>query len=318
MAKNSRPDVLEQARGRWQGILAALGVEERALSGKHGPCPIAGCGGKDRFRFDDKEGRGTYYCTQCGAGDGIKLVMLMRGVDFKGALKLVEETMPSAPAVAKAKERTTEEKEKSLRRMWDNATPIKAGGVVEAYLRSRGLTVKSPSLREAMQPYYEDGRRVAEYPAMVARISTVEGKGASLHITYLTKEGGKAAVSSPKKIMQPARPIMGAAVQLHPCGSVLGVSEGIETGLSAYQQFGVPVWAAMNAEGMAAFVWPETVKKLVIFGDHDKNYAGHKAAYTLAFRAAGKGLDVEVKIPHLVGTDWNDSLREENQMRRAA
>ncbi|NYY79755.1 hypothetical protein DMH17_06695 [Raoultella planticola] len=32
------------------------------------------CGGADRFRFDDKEGRGTWFCNQCGAGDGLKLV----------------------------------------------------------------------------------------------------------------------------------------------------------------------------------------------------------------------------------------------------
>src|SRR5258708_3334764 len=117
MRKSSRPDTLEQARGRWHGILCALGVDEKALSGKHGPCPISGCGGKDRFRFDDKEGRGTYYCTQCGAGDGIKLVMLSRGVDFKAALKLVEEVIPGAPQVTKARERTAEEKGAALKRM---------------------------------------------------------------------------------------------------------------------------------------------------------------------------------------------------------
>jgi putative DNA primase/helicase len=27
-------------------------MDERALSGKHGPCPL--CGGRDRFRFDDR------------------------------------------------------------------------------------------------------------------------------------------------------------------------------------------------------------------------------------------------------------------------
>ena len=37
-----------------------------------GTCPM--CGGKDRFRFDDKGGRGTWICSQCGAGDEIELV----------------------------------------------------------------------------------------------------------------------------------------------------------------------------------------------------------------------------------------------------
>ena len=39
---------------------------------RHQACPV--CGGSDRFRFDDKEGRGTWFCNQCGAGDGLKLV----------------------------------------------------------------------------------------------------------------------------------------------------------------------------------------------------------------------------------------------------
>jgi hypothetical protein len=36
---------------------------------RHQACPV--CGGSDRFRFDDKEGRGTWFCNQCGAGDGL-------------------------------------------------------------------------------------------------------------------------------------------------------------------------------------------------------------------------------------------------------
>lgn len=291
-------------------------MDEKALSGKHCPCPV--CGGKDRFRFDDKDNRGTFYCTQCGAGDGIKLVMLVRGIDFKGALKIVEETMPNAPALAKAKERTAEEKGASLKRMWEKAEQVRDGGVVARYLEARSIFSRSASLREAKLPYYEEGKKTGEYHAMVARISTAEGKGASLHVTYLTPEGRKAEVSSPKKIMSPVLPIMGASVQLMAAGETLGVSEGIETALSAHERFEVPVWATISTEGMAAFVWPETVKKLVIFADHDKNFAGHKAAYTLAFRAAGRGLNVEVKFPHLVGTDWNDLVREERALRVAA
>ena len=53
----NRLDVREVAQGRWRSILTVLGIDERALSGKHGPCPM--CGGKDRFRFDDREGRGA-------------------------------------------------------------------------------------------------------------------------------------------------------------------------------------------------------------------------------------------------------------------
>ena len=45
-------NVREVAQCRWRSILTVLGMDERALSGKHGPCPL--CGGRDRFRFDDR------------------------------------------------------------------------------------------------------------------------------------------------------------------------------------------------------------------------------------------------------------------------
>jgi hypothetical protein len=65
-------NTIERARGRWREILPQLGVETRFLTNQHGPCPI--CGGKDRFRFDDRDGSGSYYCNQCGPGPGLVLI----------------------------------------------------------------------------------------------------------------------------------------------------------------------------------------------------------------------------------------------------
>ena len=51
----------ESAQGRWYGILTQLGIDSAFLKNTHGPCPA--CGGQDRFRYDDKDGHGTYYCN---------------------------------------------------------------------------------------------------------------------------------------------------------------------------------------------------------------------------------------------------------------
>ena len=84
-----RLDVRTVAAGRWRSILSTLGMDDKALSGKHCACPM--CGGKDRFRFDDKDGRGTFFCSGCGAGDGVKLAMgitgQMKHPDMLAALK---------------------------------------------------------------------------------------------------------------------------------------------------------------------------------------------------------------------------------------
>ena len=71
----------ERMIGRWADALRSYGLTEKQLGGKHTECPL--CGGKDRFRFDDKEGSGSYYCNGCGAGDGFKLAMAVTGMSFK-------------------------------------------------------------------------------------------------------------------------------------------------------------------------------------------------------------------------------------------
>ena len=62
-------DLKHAACGNWQHILSTIGIPSGCLKDKHQPCPI--CGGKDRFRFDNKQGFGTYYCNQCGAARGL-------------------------------------------------------------------------------------------------------------------------------------------------------------------------------------------------------------------------------------------------------
>ena len=69
--KSCNAEVIALARGIWPQILIAHGIAEHFLSGKHVPCPI--CSGTDRFRFDNKNGDGTYFCNQCGSGDGFNL-----------------------------------------------------------------------------------------------------------------------------------------------------------------------------------------------------------------------------------------------------
>jgi putative DNA primase/helicase len=77
-------------------ILGALaGISAEMLTDKHGPCPL--CGGTDRYRFDDKDGSGSWFCNQCGgknhsggAGAGMDLLMRKMNWEFKDAIVEVE------------------------------------------------------------------------------------------------------------------------------------------------------------------------------------------------------------------------------------
>src|SRR5262249_61224385 len=92
----AKMSTIDRAEGRWQEILPLLGIATRFLHNRHGPCPIGG--GKDRFRFDDKHGSGSYYCNQCGAGVGLILVRKLRGWDHKTACAEIDKIIGNIAA----------------------------------------------------------------------------------------------------------------------------------------------------------------------------------------------------------------------------
>ncbi len=76
------------ARGQWPWVVQTLtGMDDSFFRNNHGPCPM--CGGKDRYRFDDKDGSGSYLCGQCGAGYGMDLLINYAGMEFKAACDAV-------------------------------------------------------------------------------------------------------------------------------------------------------------------------------------------------------------------------------------
>lgn len=96
-------DTLSAADGRWPSILQALGgLSPDQLENRHQPCPA--CAGTDRYRWDDDDGPGSWYCSHCGGrnrqgggGTGIGLLMRVRGWDFKTAARAVEQHLGITP-----------------------------------------------------------------------------------------------------------------------------------------------------------------------------------------------------------------------------
>lgn len=299
--------VREVARGKWRGILSSFGLTDKQLSGKHTACPV--CGGQDRFHFDDLEGRGTFFCSHCGAGDGIKLVMSLTGVGFKTAAREIEAIAGVVQTAPVAKLPDEAQKLEALRRVWAESKPLAMGDEVMRYLAGRGLDLSTPPdnlrLHPAL-PYHDGDKFIGKFPAMVARVQAPDGAGATLHRTYL-KDGSKAPVECPRKLM-PGKPISGSAIRLSGVGEGIGIAEGIETALAASIRFGIPVWSCVTAHGTETFEPPAGVKRITIFADNDASFTGQKAAYTAAFRLVQQGFDVEVKVPAAIG-DWLDVLQ---------
>lgn len=290
------------ARNKWKGILLQLGVDRKYLTGKHGPCPM--CKGRDRFRFDDKEGQGSYFCSGCGPGKGFDLVQKLKGWDFKTAATEIDKIVgnvrpdPVRPVPDPARQRD------ALNALWRSGKQVVEGDPVASYLAKRGLPLPdNASCVRFVERCPVPGGGVR--PAMVALVASVDGKPANLHRTFLGPDG-KADMDDPRATMPGTLPD-GCAIRLSVPNERLGIAEGIETALAAKSKFGLPVWAAINATMLEKWQPPEGVKQVIVFGDNDASFTGAAAAYNLAKRLVReKRVAVDVSIPKLRNTDWAD------------
>ena len=295
----------ELCRGRWGWILPRVGVPQNYLRNRHGPCPM--CDGTDRYRWDDRDGTGSYYCSKCGSGDGFMLAEKVTGKNFWELIKMVETTIGTAPMPVLPPPDDDAKSRARMRVVWENARAPERGGVVARYLERRvGRFWPSKAIREA------DGLRFGDdpmHPAMVAKIVTPDDQAANLHVTLLTEQGEKAPIEPNKRFMKGPLPA-GSAIRLWPAAETMGVAEGIETAMAAAQMYRMPVWSVLNANMMRKWIAPEIAKKVFIFGDNDESFTGQAAAYDLAatLMRDDRELSVEVLIPELVGQDWADVL----------
>lgn len=291
----------EWTKGRWPEIISGLMGSAYTNPRKHLPCERVP-GSTDCYRFADRGDSGSYFC-RCSDGSkgGFDLVQCQLGVDFMGAVKLIEGVIGPCPR--------DDSTEVEPRRETYGEILLREGvrSGRSKYLESRGLIVPPGLLFHKGVDYRDaDGNITGKHPAMLAPVMR-EGEFLSMHVTYL-QDGKKAPVDTVRKIL-PGKRANGGAVQLWPAAATMGVAEGIETAVAASMLFGIPVWAALNTSLLKAFDPPAVCQELVIFADHDENYAGHAAAYALA-HAQSNRVRIDVCMPGSPGDDWNDILLE--------
>ena len=198
-----------------------------------------------------------------------------------------------------------------LRSNWEASHKLVMGDPVTLYLKRRGIGGMWPlpaclRYHQAL-PYWDDGEVLGTFPAMVARFHAADGRCVGLHQTYLTRDGRKADVPTPKKMSPTSGPLIGGCIPLaQPVDGCLGVAEGIETALCAGAGSGLPVVATYSASALGAYQWPKGLRRLVIFADNDVSGTGQAAARKLEARARASGLAVSVLIPQMPGEDWAD------------
>ena len=200
----------------------------------------------------------------------------------------------------------------AARRLFAMSQPI-ARTLAEAYLRNRGITPlhEAGSLRFHPRCYYrpDDNSPTETWPAMIARVTDLDGRITGAHRTWLDPDGfdairlGKAPIDTPRRAMGD---LLGNAVRFGVANDVLAAGEGIETMLSLRCVLpSLPMAAALSANHLAAMLLPLTLRRLYIARDADA--AGDAAVTALTERADAAGIEAIAWSPRL--GDFNEDLR---------
>ncbi|WP_446890710.1 primase-helicase zinc-binding domain-containing protein [Aeromonas veronii] len=301
--------VTAAAQGQWREILTANGIKLPEPK-KHGPCPIC-MAGKDRFRFDDKEGRGTWVCNQCGAGDGLSLYQQATGqsmsevirslasyLGLSGSMSAADhariEKQRQKAAKAAEQQKAKEARQREAAAALAQRMELEAVGCMAEqvpYLARKGLSGFGVEVLARDYGHHKAG-------SLLVVLFNIEGVTTSAEI--IDSEGRKMALAGGQK--------KGAAAYIEPFDGLpedaehVGVVEGYATGLSVRAISGGswPVFCGMSKAGLAdaALIARYNCPKaqIVVCGDVGAEREAEEAA-----RAVG-GV---VSYPPS-GGDWND------------
>ena len=236
-----------------------------------------------------------------------------------------EQREAKAQAEKAQHDKAAEQKRAAILKIWKDSLPLSANhaeiSAARRYLMRRfilpanGRGLDSVAVHPNL--YYADGEKVlGSYPVLLCRVTDCEGNFVTLHRTYLTPNGFKAKVPSPKKLVSvpDGMSINGAAIRLTPVKPVLGIAEGVETALSVMRLTGMACWSVISANGMRSFQVPAGVKEVHIYADKDASGEGERAAAELRERLTKEGIKVKVHLPSQEipegkkGVDFNDVL----------
>ncbi|EJH3760474.1 toprim domain-containing protein, partial [Salmonella enterica] len=294
-------ETVKQACGHWPRILPALGV--KVIKNRHQSCPV--CGGSDRFRFDDKEGRGTWFCNQCGAGDGLKLVEKVFGVsasEAAGKVNAVTGNLPPvAPEVVAAAEAETEADRKAAAalavRLMEKTRPASGN----AYLTHKGFPGHECVMLTAT---HKTGGVTFRAGDMV--VPLYDNAGALVNVQLINSDGLKRTLKG--GAVKGTCHIIGGQKQ---AGKRLWIAEGYATALTVHHLTGETVMVALSSVNLLSLASLARQKhpacQIVLAADRDLNGNGQSKA-----AAAADACEGIVALPPVFG-DWNDAFMQKGE-----
>lgn len=294
-------ETVKQACGHWPRILPALGV--KVIKNRHQACPV--CGGSDRFRFDDKEGRGTWFCNQCGAGDGLKLVEKVFGVSAAEAAgkvnALTGNLPPVVPEVIAAAEAENDAERKAAASMAVKLMEKTRTAAGNAYLTRKGFPDSECVMLTAT---HKTGG--VTYSAGDLVVPLHDHSGALVNLQLINAEGLKRTLKG--GAVKGACHIIEGQKQ---AGKRLWIAEGYATALTVHHLTGETVMVALSSVNLLSLASLTRQKhpacQIVLAADRDLSGNGQTKAAAAALACEGV-----VALPPVFG-DWNDAFMQQGE-----
>lgn len=294
-------ETVKQACGHWPRILPALGV--KVIKNRHQACPV--CGGSDRFRFDDKEGRGTWFCNQCGAGDGLKLVEKVFGVKSSEAAQKVNAVtgnlQPVAPEVIAAAEADIDADRKAAAALAVRLMEKTRTASGNAYLIRKGFPDRDCPVLSVM---HKTGG--VTFRAGDVVVPLYDDTGALVNLQFINAEGLKRTLKG-GQVKGACHVIEGKKQAV----KRLWIAEGYATALTVHHLTGETVMVALSSVNLLSLASLARQKhpacQIVFAADRDLNGDGQNKA-----AAAAEACEGIVALPPVFG-DWNDAFMQKGE-----
>jgi hypothetical protein len=225
-----------------------------------------------------------YHCFNCGWAGGTNARMRIQ--------------RPSEKLETRIHTSSSDRNHEAALRIWGES---KIGSL--PYLAERGITISTPLTlrRHGALLHKASGLYLC---GMIAAVQAPRREIIAIHRTYLTTDWKRKAPVSDNKMALGG--LGTGAVRLAAAGVEIGLCEGIETGLSAMELFGIPLWCALGSERLHKVELPPEVKKVTIFADNGE--AGRKAAMRAVETYTRQRRKVVLRFPPEQFSDFNDVL----------
>ena len=304
-------EVTTAAAGNWHYVLAGLSIDVPDSSRRHAPCPA--CGGTDRFRFDDN-GRGSFICNQCGAGDGLDLIKRVNNCDTTEAAHLAADVLgidcraSETDPTAASQRREQMESERQQREQERQKQAAESAGQRRATFASLYAEMRQSATQGESEYLLDKGLDYFTFPTLpdgTLLLELVDESGAVAAAQTITPQGEKRLLTGSAK--------RGAyhAVNAAESPQIVLIAEGLATALSVHLMrpdaltvAAIDAGNLIHVAGVMRRKHPQS--QIIIAADNDYHddqpNTGKEAAEKAALSVAGW-----VSLPPTgYKADWND------------